>query len=113
MNKRKRFKRMLKTINLAFEDDRKILDKSLDRLTYRHRGIDSEFDEDHVRRVMVNHIRHCNTPYDHLVSNCERYDIYNYTDQSSYMLIKNRTLDLISQAYPYLDEACKSQAVPF
>lgn len=112
MTKRKRFKRMLKKINVTHEDDRKVLDKSLDHLTYKRRNIDQEFDERHIRRVMVNHIRHCNTKYDSLLSNCDIYDLYNYCDHPSYWLIRNRTLEVISQAYPYLDNECRYQSIP-
>ena len=61
-----------------------------------------EHTEQEIHTMIVNNIRHTNTSYDSVLHNMKRNKL-----KTSYPIIKNTVLKLISQKYPYLKDECQ------
>lgn len=75
--------------------------------SYDWRPATADSDPEFLDRITVNYLRHQGTTYDSLLNKLKGL----VGKSQAYVLVHNRTLDAIAEAYPDLEEECENQHV--
>jgi hypothetical protein len=106
MEKNKFFKECIDSIKIDLRSPRELYE---DSIAFRYNDkVPMELREHNIRRIMVNDARHkIESGYTQTIKAISKMDKYNR--QRNYTLYKNNVLLKIAEAYPFLEQECRSQ----